>query len=1026
MQNKLIWRFAIIATVVGFLGVKAYDGINGGLELGIDLEGGSEIIFRFDFGNHPPAQRALLLQQSIGIVQERVDGYGLKEIRLQPIGNDRFSVEIPAKEKKNVDAIKDLIAVLGKLELRITVEPGEQNYEAYWRQFQTALSKGVSLEQARVVRPDQLLDGDANRYPLGLRWYPLSDRAKGPPNKGGYQTARLPQGDAGPEPWVLCRMDNYQLSGDSLKNVVQRRETQGLSGGWVVVFEVKKAHQANMARLTATKGEHMAIVLNDDIDSAPILKDAPLSNRASISGNFSEEEARGLAAVLQAGALQEKPELIAERTVAADLAGGARDRGLLSIAVGFLLVLLIMVWLYKGPGLLANLALLLNLVLLLGVLTWFDAVLTLPGLAGVVLTVGMAVDANILVFERIKEEKSKGRTVAQAVMTGYDRALVTIIDSNLTTLITAYFLFQIGSGPVRGFGITLAVGIVASMFTALYVTRTLFTFLLAKGVVKDADMRGEFSPPSVNWMAKARRAVTISAVSMVTGVVLYVAVPENKKYDLDFTKGSKLIVRFHEEMDLDEIHAALAELGDRNDLYKEISVRISAEGIGASVTGDRSKGFELRSQRIASREDIDAFKADFRAKFEKKLVPGPFEATIREGAAGRSTGTIYFLSDRVRAPLLREAFRQYHEAKGPLGAPSVEPVKGPTPGAGSAFTVGFSDPATKAGEIAINVRNAFKGYDHDLALVHLEDRTTDDDATEAEQREAAAVLEALKGLGSAPDEDFFEETDPFPLADRIDPSTAQEHRNAAVKAVALSIIGIIVYVAFRFRSWVFGFAAVVALVHDVLVVMGVVALVNLFGVVDARLNLVTVAAFLTLIGYSINDTIVVFDRIRENRGSGKSRLHGTIDKSINQTFARTIRTTTTTWIVVVLLFIMNYGQNSALEGFAFILTVGVLVGTYSSIFIASPTLLYLPWLWEQCGRTVRGLFLKSLPYVIAGFAFLTGIDVVEGRFGTDPSLGIFNDILLSIPIGTMAYFLVNFLRFLAKDRQAAAAAKTSA
>ena len=170
----------------------------------------------------------------------------------------------------------------------------------------------------------------------------------------------------------------------------------------------------------------------------------------------------------------------------------------------------------------------------------------------------------------------------------------------------------------------------------------------------------------------------------------------------------------------------------------------------------------------------------------------------------------------------------------------------------------------------------------------------------------------------------------------------------------------------------------VALIHDVLIVLGVVALVNWLGLVDARLNLVTVAAFLTLIGYSINDTIVVFDRIRENRGTGKTRLAEIIDKSINQTLARTIRTTSTTWIVVLILLAMNFGTNSSLEGFAFILTIGVLIGTYSSIFVASPTLLYLPWLWEKCGSSGKAFFRKCVPFWIGSSIGLLVVAVLQG------------------------------------------------
>ena len=867
MIKNLGWRFTIIAIVVGFLGMQAWKGLNGGLELGIDLEGGSEIIFKFDFEDVQQGGRSALLNQSIQIVQERIDGYGLKEILIQPIGDDRFSVQIPAKNKQDVDSIKDLITVLGKLEFRITAEPSAPNYETYWNRFRKAIEQDVDLETARVIPPEDLVEGDASRYPLGLKWYALSDRAR-----TRYSPQRVPRNEDGsPAPWVLCRLDDHDITGDSLENVVHRRDTgRAMASGWVVTFGIKNDSQRDMAQLTTLGNEDkfMAIVLNDRVDSAPILQ-SRLSDSAQISGSFSEEEARSLAAVLQAGALEQKPELQAERTVAADLAGSERNRGILSVAIGFVLVLVIMAWLYYGSGLLANVALLLNLILLIGVLTWFDAVLTLPGIAGVVLTVGMAVDANILVFERIKEEKAKGRTVGQSIAAGYDRALVTIIDSNLTTLITAYFLFQIGSGPVRGFGIVLAVGIVASMFTALYVTRTLFAWLMQRGAMTEAKMRGAFAPPHIGWMRMARTAVTISTLAMVGGLAIYLVVPEKTKYDLDFTKGSKLIVRFHDARPVTEVRQRLADMAKADPLYQEITARVSAEGIGANV-GSEGKGFELRSQKIATRDQIDKFKAVLRQEFGDDLLPGPFERTVQDEEGGRVGGTIYFLQADVAPVLIRQAFAVYAQETGRLADARVEKLDKAVPGAGSVFALSFRELGITPAELSLAARQAMErfaaSFDRDLLVSRLDARADDAELTPAERQEARTDAEELRAVPPVLPERIFAEADPFPLADRIDPSTAQEHRNAAVNAIALSILGIIVYVAFRFRSWAFGFAAVIALIHDVTVVLGITALVSWIGIFDARLNLVTVAAFLTLIGYSINDTIVVFDRIRENRG----------------------------------------------------------------------------------------------------------------------------------------------------------------
>jgi SecD/SecF fusion protein len=1004
----------IIVLVVGFLAYWAYLGVQDGrLQLGIDLRGGSEIIGEFDFSDME-GDSAEALKTSIGIIQERVDAYGLKDIAIQPIGDRRFSVQVSDKETQSVEAIKGLITVLGRLEFHITVEPSATNYDHYWKRFKEGLDQGLSREEIRYVAPEDRHKDDIQngRYPLGLTWYPLGDRAK-----EDFPGARRPEGG---QPWILCKNDDFRITGESLQNATYRRDTQSLGGDWKVVFNVAKLFQKNMAGLTQNEGDFMAILLNDEAESAPVLR-STLTSNGEISGSFTEEEAKALSAVLQAGSLKKKPELIAERTVAADLAGDARDTGIFSTALAFGLVLIVMVWLYLAPGLLANLALLLNLVIVVGVLTWFEAVLTLPGLAGLVLTVGMAVDANILVFERIKEEKSKGRTIAQAVATGYDRALVTIIDSNLTTLITAYFLFQIGSGPVRGFGITLAIGILASMFTALFVTRTIMGILLRRGSLTEAKMRGEFSPPGIPWMSMKRPAILISTLAMIGGVILYVATPEKKKYDLDFTQGAKLVMRFKDPKPLEEVRDRIEAMGDMDKRFRSVSVRIVAEGIGAAVGSTESDGFELRTQEIGKKDDVDAFVLALREEFKGDLLPGPFLETIADAPGGRSVGTLYLVQENVDQVLVEQALQQFSREKKRLRNPTAVPAEA-VPGAPSVFTLTFDEPASNPGGLDLNVRTALAEFNLEAARVWLTKQTTDENVTPTQQEAARKTLADLAALEKLPDR-VFEQSSPFPLRDIIAPSTAQEHRDAAVKAIALSIVGIIIYVAFRFRSWAFGFAAVVALVHDVMVVLGIVALVNWFGIFDARLNLVTVAAFLTLIGYSINDSIVVFDRIRENRGSGRSRMSEIIDKALNQTLSRTLRTTGTTFLVVFIMLIMNYGAGSSLEGFAFILALGVLVGTYSSIFIASPTLLYLPWLWEKCGSSMKSLLLRSLPWMVGASAGLVAIDSAMGGLATtDPSVIIFNDIVLGVPLGILIFFLFHFIRFVSRERPAEPAA----
>ncbi len=1015
MKQNLSTRFFIIALVVGFLGWHAYKGVvQEKLEMGIDLQGGSELQGKFDLSAEPASQRGEILAQSIRIIQDRIDRFGLKEIVIQPLGDDRFALQVSARDKANVDALKGLVTVLGNLEFRITVESGEPSYEHYKTKFEAALKEGGDIQKARTIAPAQRAEEDLNagRFPHGLKWYKLSDRATGRFGEGRHV-----------QNWVLCRLDTEKVDGRDLVNVVHRLDAgdSGFRGGWVVTFDVRKFAQPRMANLTAKKGDHMAIILNDEVDSAPVLE-STLSSTGQISGGFSEDEARKLAAVLQSGALEHKPEIVSESTISSDLAGSARRTGVLSTIVAFALVLLIMIAYYRGPGMVANFALLLNLVLLVGVLSWFGAVLTLPGIAGVVLTVGMAVDANILVFERIKEERTRGRTVAQSISAGYDRALVTIVDSNLTTLITAYFLYQIGSGPVRGFGITLAIGIIISMFTALYVTRTIFFWALKRGAIKELRMGGEFRVFSFGWMSYLRTSASVSIVGMIAGIAIFLMVPVKRKYDLEFTQGSKLVLRFHTGASLDTVKERLDKLAAGNARYKDFSVRVSAEGIGAAVAQSSGDGFELRSQDVATKAEIDQLVADLRSVFADLLMPGPFHSTLATAPANSgalSTGTIYFFSPRVEAVHLRMAIDRYASAhEGRLKGTRVEKLDA-VPGAPAVFRLLFAnEPVEASGDIAIHLRQALRAYDHTAAIAAIRAESTDREKSAAQQEAAKAQLALLEASPVTDPAALFTEVDPFPLADRIDPFTAEMHRSDAIRAIFLSIAGIIVYVAFRFRAWTFGFASVIAIIHDVIITLGVATLFSWLGLVDARLNLVTVAAYLTLIGYSINDTIVVFDRIRENRGSqSRTRLGEIIDRSVNQTLSRSIRTSLTVFVVVAVLLIMNHGVNAPLEGFAFILTFGALVGTYSTIFIASPLLLFLPWMWKRCGASLKGLLKRLALFAAASTALLLAIDFARGAFAglSDLSRPIFNDVLLGLPVGLGLLFLFDFIPWLRLD-----------
>jgi len=279
---------------------------------GTDFRGGVELVFKFDFKEQDASKRKELLARSLAVIKERVAHYGLKAVALHPVGPTGFSLKLAAKDKKEVGSLKELLAQSGRLEFHITVEPGaSQNYEAYWKRFQDALAKGVPSPVARRIAPKELSPGDRVRFPLGLRWYPLSDKAKA----ASIAKRTPPRKNGAPAPWILCRIDNYDITGKALYNVNHAPAQNRVGRGWVVFFRVKKRYQAAFAKLTRfEEDKYMAIILNDQVDSAPVLR-STLSDSGEISGSFTKKEARLLAAALTAGALPAKPELVSERAI---------------------------------------------------------------------------------------------------------------------------------------------------------------------------------------------------------------------------------------------------------------------------------------------------------------------------------------------------------------------------------------------------------------------------------------------------------------------------------------------------------------------------------------------------------------------------------------------------------------------------------------------------------------------------------------------------------------------------------------
>ena len=693
---------------------------------------------------------------------------------------------------------------------------------------------------------------------------------------------------------------DWSFSGETFERVFPSFDSLGRPA---VGFDIQASQTGAFSDFTAEHAENeelMAIVVDDEIVSMPSLE-GRLSGGGIIRGIFTQEEVEQLVRSINSGSLSITPIFEDRETVGASLGDEYIVKGQISVGLGLLIVLLFMMVYYKRLGVLAAISLVFNLVLLMGAMAMLQATLTLPGVAGIILTVGMAVDANILIYERIREEALRGRRPAQSAKDGFANALSTIVDANLTTLITAILLYNYGSGPVQGFATTLIVGILTSMFSALVLTRVLVHFALEKGVDEWKMMR-LVQDTNIGFMSLARKTAVVSVILVVAGVGLFVSIDRNDKLSIDFVGGVSMQVVTAEPTDAQAIRDRLAGI----EAYAEAFQDAQVQPLLSSAEGDGYTKFQIEFKTPAD-AGADAGEGDgegdessaYRLAVEEGLadVLGPNRVTLdaTDPAATERSGTVYFETEHPKddvAAVLRDS-------------------------AGLADLVVMGD--ASADEFSFTTSTAA-------------------DTTVLRNR----VIEAFSNKSDSVGRDMIL-SQPIPASSTVGAQVVQQLRDDAILAILLSLFAVVMYIRVRFTEYSYGFAAVIALVHDVLVTLLFLSLAIMSGAINAQISLVMIAAFLTIIGYSLNDTIVVFDRIRENLAplKGKMSLKDIIDKSINQTLARTVLTSLTTLLTVVILFVFNVGSRNDLEGFAFAVMIGVIVGTYSSMFIASPSLLWL-------------------------------------------------------------------------------------
>ncbi|MDD5043945.1 MAG: protein translocase subunit SecD [Candidatus Omnitrophica bacterium] len=726
-MNKLTIKFIVIFLVFGlcvWFGFPLKKRIN----LGLDLEGGMHLLLKVDTSKLSEAARQDAADRALEVIRNRIDQFGVREPSIQRQGEDEIVVQLPGVTERQ-RAI-DIIGKTALLEFKL-----------------------VSADSDKIK---QALEGSVPE---------------------GYEL-KYSQEDS--EPLLLEKAT--LLTGDKLKSASVRFESTQFNEP-VVTLDFNSDGAKKFAEITAANvGRRLAIVLDGKVQSAPKIREAIPSGEAVITGRFTPEKAQDLALVLRVGALPAPMYIEEERTIGPLLGQDSINKGIKASVIGAALVFIFMAIYYLLAGVVSDIALAFNFLIIVGSLGMLpvlfpgvSATLSLPGIAGIALSLGMAIDANVLINERIREELTAGQALATAISNGYRRAFSAIFDSNVTTLIAAFLLFQFGTGPIRGFAVTLTIGLLASMFTAIFVTRAIFELLLNMGLLKSLPMLKLFGTTKFDFIGKRKIFYAISLLIIIPGLILTVA-KGKKALGIDFSGGQLQEYKFKHPVVADKVREKLKEIG----------------------LADAS---------------IQQFK------------------------------------DNPQVVLIRTAL-------------------------------------DKESVITQEFKKSFP--DEDIQILRIE---------------------------------------------KVGPLAGKMLGKKATSALFWSLIGILIYVAFRFKHWNFAVAGIIALFHDVLVT---IAFMTFTG---RPIDLLTITALLTIIGYSINDTIVIYDRVRENmHGARKGGLAELINLSVNQMLGRTILTSGVTLMVVLSIYLFG---GEVLSNFAFALIVGFISGIYSTIYIASP--LVLAW-----------------------------------------------------------------------------------
>ena len=779
------------------------------------------------------------------VLRKRIDKFGVTQPNIQRLGTSgRILVELPGA--KDVDRVQNLLQSTAQLEFWETYK--NDKLISFLIEANTLIGEQISSKTSSVDNGkkdenseiDDLLADVASQDSIVQTKNPILDRIVGQGFQGGPVLAQFNARDSDLIMGYLNQPEVRKLLPSEYR-YIRFAWGKPLSEGSVVELFALKSNRDNIAPLSGgvvvdalqtfdqlgnpavsmqmdSRGSriwesmtgkaykdasNIAIVLDEIVYSAPGVSSGAISGgRSEITGNFTLNEAVDLANVLRAGKLPASAEIIQSEIVGPSLGKEAIQAGIYSFMIALIIVLLWMIFYYGTSGIFADIALLLNILLIFGILAGLGAVLTLPGIAGIVLTIGISVDANVLIFERVREELKKGKGLRKSVSDGFNNALSSILDANITTGLTALILFIFGTGPIKGFATTLLIGIGTSLFTAIFITRILVDSRNDKGknVSFSTKTTKEFlSNINLSFLQKRKIAYLISALLIIVSLVSLFSKGLNQ--GVDFVGGRSYTVRFENPVNPSEINSIT------NNVFGSSEVKTFGEENQLKIT-------------TKYKVDIEGIEVD--EEIQNKLF----------------TSLIDFLPEDI----------------------------------------------------------------------------TYDDFVKGSSEKSIGIMSSIK----------------------VGPTIADDIKNNSFLAVIGSLIVVFLYILLRFQKWQFSLGAVSAVFHDVLIVLGIFSLTYTFMPFSMEINQAFIAAILTVIGYSLNDTVVVFDRIREflNDGS-KKEFDETVNGALNSTLSRTLNTSLTTLLVLIAIF--TFGGES-IRGFMFALIIGVLVGTYSSVFIATPVM----------------------------------------------------------------------------------------